>query len=213
MWYIFSQTMKKYHGKKGVGKLIRDKVAKHLAQKGTSFEIREANESEYLQLLIAKFEEEYNEFVTAKTQEARRGELADIQAVMTALTGLVISRRLVVPTYDSSLVTKDFRSEHLEYHLFEAHERLVAADVEGGAYGPEFLMALADMTNIMNRIIHSNGTYAVKKSAFDKEAANGGFQNWTVLLWTQEPNTSSGGVGIYSESAADMFSGEKVLAF
>ncbi|MFZ1654684.1 MAG: nucleoside triphosphate pyrophosphohydrolase [Candidatus Moraniibacteriota bacterium] len=66
-------------------KLVRDRIPDIIREKGSVPETRILRETEYLQELKKKFQEELDEYLAADTSEARLEEMADIFEVITAL--------------------------------------------------------------------------------------------------------------------------------
>jgi len=73
---------------KQIGKLVRDKIPEIMAANGETAITHTLQDDEYLQELIRKLAEEYDEFKAALNIE----ELADIQEVVLALADHIASR-------------------------------------------------------------------------------------------------------------------------
>lgn len=71
--------------KKEYKKLVRDRIPEIIEKKGGVPEVRTLSDTEYLQELKRKFQEELQEYLSAETDEARLEEMADIFEVITAL--------------------------------------------------------------------------------------------------------------------------------
>jgi predicted house-cleaning noncanonical NTP pyrophosphatase (MazG superfamily) len=70
-------------------KLIRDKIPEKISQdKGCSSVTRVLSEQEYKKALEDKLLEEYNEFISAKTNNERIAELVDLYQILIDLTKL-----------------------------------------------------------------------------------------------------------------------------
>ena len=66
-------------------KLVRDGVLPELRAKGLRFMARRLRDSEYVEFLTAKLEEEIREFTAAGSADERAEELGDVQEVLAAL--------------------------------------------------------------------------------------------------------------------------------
>ncbi len=69
-------------------KLVRDRIAEHMAARGSRHTIRTLSDADYADALRAKLREEVGEFEAASDADHRLAELADIVEVIRALARL-----------------------------------------------------------------------------------------------------------------------------
>jgi len=195
-----SKQTKRY-GKDGAGKLVRHKVITQLEERGIKVEWRIATTEEKVLFLADKFVEEMERMLAEEWGMFHwRTEIADMTEVVAALTGCAIANHLQIPYYDAARYTKDYPYDTLEERMAIASQELLQAS----PYSDSWLLKVAELSNIINRITQVEGAHSIQKATEDKALLKGDFKAGHVLVsTTEEENRESVEEGVVAQEVVE----------